>query len=129
MSSERIPVDVALSCPMPLACTDRILLGHGSGGEMTAELIARVFLPAFQNSYLDRLDDQAVLNVAGERLAFTTDAHVITPLFFPGGDIGSLAVNGTDRRKRELGGGDGASLAAGIVWSNPLARRGEARAA
>ncbi len=80
---------------MPIAGTDRILLGHGSGGKMTAELIARYFLPAFQNSYLDRLDDQAVLGVAGERLAFTTDAYVVTPLFFPGGDIGTLALNGT----------------------------------
>ena len=88
-------MEVALRCPAPLVETDRILLGHGSGGRMTAELIARYFLPAFQNSYLDRLDDQAVLSVAGERLAFTTDAHVVTPLFFPGGDIGSLAVNGT----------------------------------
>ena len=95
MSSERAPVDVALSCPTPLAGTDRVLLGHGSGGKMTAELIARYFLPAFQNAYLDRLDDQAVLSVGGERLAFTTDAYVVTPLFFPGGDIGTLAVNGT----------------------------------
>jgi hydrogenase expression/formation protein HypE len=62
---------------------------------MTAELIARYFLPAFRNAYLERLDDQAVLNVTGGRLAFTTDAHVVTPLFFPGGDIGTLAVNGT----------------------------------
>jgi len=72
-----------------------VLLGHGSGGKMTADLIARYFLPAFRNSYLERLDDQAVLNLAGRRLAFTTDAHVVTPLFFPGGDIGMLAVNGT----------------------------------
>jgi hydrogenase expression/formation protein HypE len=62
---------------------------------MTADLIARYFLPAFRNPYLDRLDDQAVLSVEGGRLAFTTDAHVVTPLFFPGGDIGMLAVNGT----------------------------------
>src|SRR4029434_10726197 len=85
----------ALSCAVPLATTDRVLLGHGSGGKMTADLIARYFLPAFRNSYLERLDDQAVFKVGGERLAFTTDAHVVTPLFFPGGDIGMLAVNGT----------------------------------
>ena len=95
MSSNGGPSSFALSCPAPLATTDRVLLGHGSGGKMTADLIARYFLPAFRNSYLDRLDDQAVLNVAGGRLAFTTDAHVVTPLFFPGGDIGMLAVNGT----------------------------------
>jgi hydrogenase expression/formation protein HypE len=95
MSSNGAPSSFALSCPVPLATTDRVLLGHGSGGKMTADLIARYFLPAFRNSYLQRLDDQAVLNIAGGRLAFTTDAHVVTPLFFPGGDIGMLAVNGT----------------------------------
>jgi hydrogenase expression/formation protein HypE len=95
MSSNGASSGFALSCPVPLATTDRVLLGHGSGGKMTADLIAHYFLPAFRNSYLERLDDQAVLNVAGSRLAFTTDAHVVTPLFFPGGDIGMLAVNGT----------------------------------
>ena len=86
---------MSLSCPLPLTTTDRILLGHGSGGKMTAELLARCFLPAFSNEHLDRLDDGAVLDVGGTRLAFTTDSYVVTPLFFPGGDIGELAVNGT----------------------------------
>ena len=95
MSSNGESGSFALSCPTPLATTDRVLLGHGSGGRMTADLIARYFLPAFRNEYLERLDDQAVLNVTGGRLAFTTDSHVVTPLFFPGGDIGILAVNGT----------------------------------
>lgn len=95
MSSNGAPGSFALGCAVPLATTDRVLLGHGSGGKMTADLIARYFLPAFRNAYLERLDDQAVFKVAGERLAFTTDAHVVTPLFFPGGDIGMLAVNGT----------------------------------
>jgi hydrogenase expression/formation protein HypE len=94
MSSEGAAV-FAPACPLPLGGGDRILLGHGSGGKMTAELIARCFLPAFGNAYLDRLDDQAVVAVNGSRLAFTTDAYVVTPLFFPGGDIGTLAVNGT----------------------------------
>jgi hydrogenase expression/formation protein HypE len=94
MSSEA-PAVFAPACPRPLDGGDRILLGHGSGGKMTAELIARCFLPAFHNEYLDRLDDQAVVAVNGSRLAFTTDAYVVTPLFFPGGDIGALAVNGT----------------------------------
>jgi hydrogenase expression/formation protein HypE len=85
----------APGCPLPLAGGDRILLGHGSGGKMTSELIARCFLPAFGNEYLDRLDDQAVVSVSGARLAFSTDSYVVTPLFFPGGDIGTLAVNGT----------------------------------
>lgn len=95
MSSSAGSADFALSCPLPLVTTDRVLLGHGSGGKMTAELLARCFLPAFRNPYLDKLDDQAVLRVNGTRLAFTTDAYVVTPLFFPGGDIGVLAVHGT----------------------------------
>jgi hydrogenase expression/formation protein HypE len=94
MSSSDRPA-FALGCPLPLVDGERILLGHGSGGAMTAALIARCFLPAFQNAYLDRLDDHAALEAGGARLAFTTDAYVVTPLFFPGGDIGALAVNGT----------------------------------
>jgi hydrogenase expression/formation protein HypE len=80
---------------LPLGDSDRILLGHGSGGRMTAELIARCFLPAFRNPHLEKLDDHALVEAGGARLAFTTDAYVVTPLFFPGGDIGSLAVHGT----------------------------------
>lgn len=83
------------ACPLPLPHQDHIVLGHGSGGKLSAQLIERVFLPAFSNPVLDRLDDQAVLNIGSSRLAFTTDAFVVTPLFFPGGDIGRLAVNGT----------------------------------
>jgi hydrogenase expression/formation protein HypE len=74
---------------------DTILLGHGSGGTLSADLIREVFLSAFHNSVLDRLDDQAIVTVNGARLAFTTDSFVVKPLFFPGGDIGSLAVHGT----------------------------------
>ncbi len=84
-----------LSCPTPLAAKDTILLGHGSGGKLSAELIRDVFLPAFGNPILARLEDQAVFTVNGSRLAFTTDSFVVKPLFFPGGDIGSLAVHGT----------------------------------
>ena len=84
-----------LSCPAPLAAKDTILLGHGSGGKLSAELIRDIFLPAFQNPILARLDDQAIVNVNGQRLAITTDSFVVKPLFFPGGDIGSLAVHGT----------------------------------
>jgi len=82
-------------CPAPILDHKQILLGHGSGGTLTAQLIERVFLPAFGNPILERLDDQAVLELPGARLAFTTDSYVVTPLFFPGGDIGHLAVNGT----------------------------------
>ncbi|HEY3499601.1 MAG TPA: hydrogenase expression/formation protein HypE [Polyangiaceae bacterium] len=86
------------SCPLPIETYERIVLGHGSGGRMSAELIERVFLPAFQSSVLDELEDQALLAVPGApgvRLAVTTDAFVVRPLFFPGGDIGKLAICGT----------------------------------
>lgn len=83
------------SCPLPILDHERIVLGHGSGGKLTAELIEKLFVPAFRNDYLERLDDQAVLSIGDSRIAFTTDSFVVTPLFFPGGDIGRLAVNGT----------------------------------
>jgi hydrogenase expression/formation protein HypE len=74
---------------------DKILLGHGSGGRLSHELIRHLFLPALANPTLARLDDQAVVEINGVRLAFTTDTFVVSPLFFPGGDIGALAVHGT----------------------------------
>ena len=86
---------MTLSCPPPLPAKDRILLGHGSGGKLSAELIRDVFLPVFRSPVLNRLDDQAVVEIGGARLAFTTDSFVVKPLFFRGGDIGSLAVHGT----------------------------------
>jgi len=86
---------LTLTCPVPLAAGDRVLLGHGSGGKLSADLIRDVILPAFHNPVLARLDDQAIVNINGLRLAFTTDTFVVKPLFFPGGDIGSLAVHGT----------------------------------
>lgn len=95
MMSSDAAAGLALSCPLPWSGSDRILLGHGSGGKMTAELIARCFLPAFRNAFLEKRDDQAIIDIGGVRMAFTTDAYVVTPLFFPGGDIGDLAVNGT----------------------------------
>lgn len=85
----------ALSCPLPLTQHKNIVMGHGSGGRLTAQLIHDLFLPAFDNPTLSKLDDQAVLNVGTSRVAFTTDSFVVTPLFFPGGNIGELAVNGT----------------------------------
>lgn len=84
-----------IACPAPLAATDTILLGHGSGGKLSADLVRQMFLPAFDNPALARLDDQAVVSVNGTRIAITTDSFVVKPLFFPGGDIGSLAVHGT----------------------------------
>src|SRR6266496_2178941 len=84
-----------LSCPTPLTTRDRVLLGHGSGGKLSAELVHDIFLPAFSNPALAQLNDQAVVNINGSRIAITTDSFVVKPLFFPGGDIGSLAVHGT----------------------------------
>ncbi len=86
---------IELNCPVPLPAREKILLGHGSGGRLSAELIRDIFLPAFRNPALERLNDQAVVNINGLRLAVTTDSFVVNPLFFPGGDIGSLAVHGT----------------------------------
>ena len=74
---------------------DRVLLSHGSGSKASHELVAELFLPAFSNPYLDQLNDQAVLEADGLRLAYTTDSYVVDPIFFPGGDIGKLAVCGT----------------------------------
>lgn len=97
MSSESIETRFG-ACPVPLVDSDEILLGHGSGGKLTSRLIERLILPAFANPALEALDDQAIVPIdvaAGGRLAFTTDSYVVTPIFFPGGDIGELAVNGT----------------------------------
>jgi hydrogenase expression/formation protein HypE len=95
-----------MSCPLPLNNYDHVLLGHGSGGKLTADLIQRVFLPELANSVLSALEDQATVEFGSRpgsasnghpapRLAFTIDSFVVRPLFFPGGDIGRLAVHGT----------------------------------
>src|SRR5436305_3405929 len=85
----------SLACPLPISTNTHVVLGHGSGGRLSAELMREIFLPAFANPVLARLEDQAVLEYGGARLAFTTDSFVVKPLFFRGGDIGSLAVHGT----------------------------------
>jgi len=86
-------------CPVPLRHDERIVLGHGSGGRLTADLIARVFMPLLANAHLECGEDAAVLPMTdlggATDLAFTTDTHVVKPLFFAGGDIGRLAVCGT----------------------------------
>jgi hydrogenase expression/formation protein HypE len=82
-------------CPLPIFEHPQIVLGHGSGGKLSAELIEKVFVSRFANPTLERMNDSATLEIGGARLAFTTDSFVVTPIFFPGGDIGSLAVNGT----------------------------------
>jgi hydrogenase expression/formation protein HypE len=87
--------EIGFACPLPQPTHQRIVLGHGSGGRMSANLLRDVFLPLFSNPVLDRMDDQAVVSLGDAKVAFTTDSFVVQPLFFPGGDIGSLAVNGT----------------------------------
>ncbi len=83
------------NCPMPALSGDIIELAHGGGGLLTRRLIDGLFRPAFAQSPDDLTHDGAVFDIGGVRLAFTTDSYVVQPLFFPGGDIGSLAVNGT----------------------------------
>ena len=87
--------DNAGQCPLPIYEHKTVQLGHGSGGKMMNDLISDLFVSAFSNELLEQMDDQAVFEVNGVRLAFSTDSFVVDPLFFPGGDIGELAVNGT----------------------------------
>jgi hydrogenase expression/formation protein HypE len=83
------------TCPVPIQPKDMIVLGHGSGGKLSHDLINRLFLPELGKAAPRALDDAAVVNINGQRIAMTTDSHVVSPLFFPGGDIGRLAVCGT----------------------------------
>jgi hydrogenase expression/formation protein HypE len=88
------------TCPLPLRDYPKIVLGHGGGGKLSAELVENLFLPAFHNETLEKLGDSAQLDISemlrnGERIAFSTDSFVVRPLFFRGGNIGDLAVNGT----------------------------------
>lgn len=83
------------TCPVPIRPTDTIMLGHGSGGTLSRDLLNRLFLPELGKAAPRALDDSAVVNVHGRRFALTTDSHVVSPLFFPGGDIGRLAICGT----------------------------------
>lgn len=83
------------SCPLPLRDYPNIVLGHGGGGKLSAELVEHLFLPAFRNDALACLGDASVVDFSPNRLVFSTDSFVVRPLFFPGGSIGDLAVNGT----------------------------------
>jgi len=96
-SSQTPPSDLlsSLSCPIPLTEYSNILLAHGGGGKLTQQLIEKMFVSEFRNDLLSQLHDGAVLTLNGSRIAFSTDSYVIKPIFFPGGDIGELAVNGT----------------------------------
>jgi len=110
---------IQFTCPLPPAAKDRIVLGHGSGGKLSADLLRDVFLPFFPSPILHRLEDQAVFEIGGARLAFTTDSFVVKPLFFRGGDIGSLAVHGTVN-DLAMGGATPLYLSAGFILEEGL---------
>ena len=92
MSTGEMP---AMACPLPLAVKAHVVMGHGSGGRLSAALMRDIFLPAFGNPVLNELNDQASVQLGTGRVAFSTDSYVVKPLFFPGGSIGELAVYGT----------------------------------
>jgi hydrogenase expression/formation protein HypE len=83
------------TCPIPISQYPQVMLAHGGGGQLTHQLIERLFMPAFANDALGARHDGARVDIEGCQLAFTTDSYVVRPLFFPGGDIGTLAINGT----------------------------------
>ncbi len=95
MTDESVNIEGAVCAP-PLSHAEQIVMGHGAGGRMSHQLIQKAFLPAFQNPALSAGDDAALVEPElRQRLSISTDAHVVSPLFFPGGDIGKLAVCGT----------------------------------
>jgi hydrogenase expression/formation protein HypE len=83
------------SCPLPITNYKEIVLAHGSGGKLSHQLIEKMILPQFVNEFLEPLHDGAIFSVNGERFAFSTDSYVVSPIFFPGGDIGKLSIHGT----------------------------------
>jgi hydrogenase expression/formation protein HypE len=94
MSTEKSD-QFTLSCPLPIQDYPNILLAHGGGGKLMHQLISRMMIPSFSNAFLAAQHDSSVFEIGGLRLAFTTDSYVVHPLFFPGGDLGSMAVHGT----------------------------------
>jgi hydrogenase expression/formation protein HypE len=82
-------------CPIPITNYTEIVLAHGSGGKLSHQLMEKMVLPQFQNELLEPLHDGAIFSIGDQRLAFSTDSYVVNPIFFPGGDIGKLAVHGT----------------------------------
>jgi len=88
-------LDFALTCPIPISQYPKVMLAHGSGGKLMHQLIEKMIVPTFDNDLLESRHDGAVFQLSTATLAFTTDSYVVHPLFFPGGDIGKLAINGT----------------------------------
>ncbi|MGP8219626.1 MAG: hydrogenase expression/formation protein HypE [Limisphaerales bacterium] len=87
--------DFTPSCPIPISQYPHVLMAHGGGGKLMHQLIGQMFLSAFSNPLLETQHDSTVVEWTGKKLAFTTDSYVVRPIFFPGGDIGSMAVHGT----------------------------------
>ena len=108
-----------MSCPLPLMDHDTIQLAHGAGGRLSADLIDKMIVPRFSSPELDRLEDQAVLDLPPGKLAFSTDTFVVNPIFFPGGDIGDLAINGTVNDVA-MSGAEVAALSVGFVLEEGL---------
>jgi len=108
-----------LACPLPFATDEFVVLGHGSGGRLSAKLMEDVFLPAFRNPALEQMNDQAILDVPAGRIAMSTDTYVVKPLFFPGGNLGELAVYGTVN-DLAVGGATPKYLSAGFVLEEGL---------
>jgi hydrogenase expression/formation protein HypE len=92
---EDMHLDPAVSCAIPIFEHRTVTLAHGGGGKLTHSMLREVFLPQFRNEILDVLHDGAIFTLNGQRLAFTTDSFIVDPIFFPGGDIGTLAIDGT----------------------------------
>lgn len=94
-NSSPINLSRGFSCPLPITDYDTIQLAHGSGGRMMAELLDKMIIAVFKNDHLEKMEDQATLTINSSQVTFTTDTFVVDPIFFPGGNIGELAVNGT----------------------------------
>jgi hydrogenase expression/formation protein HypE len=122
MSEEAEVREFALRCPVPLQPGDKVLLGHGSGGRLTQQLIRDLFVPALgRDPELSRMGDAAVVELpGGARLAFTTDGFVVQPVFFPGSNIGELAVNGTVNDLAMMG-AEPLALSAALILEEGLA--------
>ena len=110
---------IAPICPTPIMQHETVQMAHGAGGRLSQALMHRVFMPHLHNSFLDLLDDQAKLDLPSRRIAFTTDTYVVSPIFFPGSNIGELAVNGTVN-DLAVGGATPLYLSAGFVLEEGL---------
>jgi len=123
VENDRAPDFSNWSCPLPLAGYPTIVMGHGGGGKLGNELVEHLFLPAFRNPALENLGDAAVFELGSGKLAMSTDSFVVQPLFFPGGSIGELAVNGTVN-DLAVSGADPKFLSAGFILEEgfPLAQ-------